>query len=168
MTSRTRPVVERVTPPKAPFVLVNAVMRTLLSSRRGSSGVGRRLLLLHLVGRRSGRPLTVPVAYRDVGDGRLLVLTNSRWRFNLRDRDRVEVTFLGRRQQAHAQLVEDPRVVAEVYDTLITEVGYRRAGRRMGIRINVDRLPTVEELADAARRDGLSLVYLRLDSEQTR
>jgi hypothetical protein len=30
----------------------------------------------------------------------------------------------------------------------------------MGIRINVPRTPTHAELADAARRDGLSLIYL--------
>jgi hypothetical protein len=33
----------------------------------------------------------------------------------------------------------------------------------MGIRINVPRTPTHEELAEAARRDGLSVVYLDVD-----
>ena len=43
----------------------------------------------------------------------------------------------------------------------LTWQGYAEAGRRMGIRVNVDRVPTHEELVDAARRDGLSLSYLQ-------
>ena len=162
MSRSSRPAVERIRPPKAPYLLINRVMRALLSSPRRSARVGRHLLLLHLVGRRSGRSLEFPVAYRGLDDGRLLVLTNSPWRVNLRDRREAEVTLLGRRRRVHSDLVEDPDLVAEVYRGLIEQVGHERAGRRMGIRINVDRVPTREELVEAARRDRLSLVYLTL------
>ncbi|WP_367129170.1 nitroreductase/quinone reductase family protein [Saccharothrix sp. HUAS TT1] len=160
MLRSSRPAVERMRPPKAPYLVINRMVRALLSSPRRSARVGRHLLLLHLVGRRSGRLLEFPVAYRELEDGRLLVLTSSPWRANLRDRGEAEVTLLGHRRRAGAELVEDPDAVAEVYRRLIEQVGHRRAGRRMGIRINVDRVPTQEELAHAARRDGLSLVYL--------
>ncbi|GAA0232659.1 mycobacterial cell wall protein Rv0580c [Saccharothrix mutabilis subsp. mutabilis] len=150
-------------PPKAPYVLVNRVLGALLSSPRRSARVGEHLILLHVVGRKTGRLLRFPVAYRRVADGRLLVLTNSPWRVNLRDRPDVEVTLSGVRHGARAELVEDPAAVARVYRELIEQAGHRRAGRRMGIRINVDRTPTLEELAEAVRRDGLSLVYLTLD-----
>ncbi|MCI4066765.1 hypothetical protein MRQ36_31085 [Micromonospora sp. R77] len=63
--------------------------------------------------RRTGRELVFPVAYRDNGDGRLLVLTNSPWRVDLRDRPDVTVTLAGRRRPAQAQLVEEPERVAE-------------------------------------------------------
>lgn len=155
-----RPAVERVTPPQAPYQVVNRVMRWLLSSPRRSRRMGEHLLLLHLTGRTSGRPLDVPVAYRPGGEGRLLVLTNSRWRINLRGRPDVEATLRGSRRPAVAELVEDPDAVAEAYARIIDEVGYKKAGRRMGIRINLDRTPTHGELVEAARRDGLSLVYL--------
>ena len=122
--------------------------------------MGEHLLLLHLTGRTSGRALDVPVAYRPAGDGRLLVLTSSRWRVNLRGRPDVEVTLRGSRRPVVAELVEDPDAVAEVYAGLIDEVGHTKAGRRMGLRINVDRTPTHAELVEAAQRDGLSLVYL--------
>ena len=160
MTASSRPAVERVTPPKAPYQVVNRVMRRLLSSPRRSRRLGEHLLLLHLTGRTSGRTLVIPVAYRGTGDGRLLVLTNSRWRVNLRGRPDVDATVRGVRRPAVAELVEDPDVVARTYAGLIREVGPKNAGRRMGIRINVDRPPTHEELVEAARRDGLSLVYL--------
>lgn len=117
-------------------------------------------MLLHFTGRRTGREFVLPVAYRRLNDGRLLVLTNSGWRVNLRGRPNVEVTMLGERRPTRAQLVEDPDTVATVYHRIIDAVGYKNAGRRMGIRINVPRTPTLAELADAARRDGLSVIYL--------
>ena len=81
---------------------------------------------------------------------------------NLRGRSEVEVTLRGRRLPASAELVEVVDAVARVYQALICEQGYAKAGRRMGIRINVDRVPTQEELVEAARRDGLSLIYLQV------
>lgn len=166
MPTSSRPAVERVTPQKAPYRLVNRVMRWLLCSPRRSARVGEHLLLLHLTGRKSGRAMEVPVAYRDAGDGRVLVLTNSVWRVNLRGRPDVEVTMRGHRRPARAELVEDPDAVAGVYRALIDEVGHDKAGRRMGIRINVDRSPTHAELAEAARREGLALVYLEPESSR--
>ncbi|MFB9361421.1 nitroreductase/quinone reductase family protein [Actinoplanes nipponensis] len=135
-------------------------MRWLLSSPGRARGVGRHLMLLHVTGRRSGRRFVFPVAYRDNGDGRLLVLTNSPWRANLRDRPDVAVTLGGSHRPARAHLVEDPDRVAPVYLRLIEEAGPAKAGRRLGIRINVPRPPTLAELADAVRRDGLAVIYL--------
>ena len=162
MSPSDRPAVQRVRPPKAPYDVVNRVLRWVLSSPRRASRVGEHLLLLHLTGRKTGRRIHVPVAYRDAPDGRLLVLTSSVWRVNLRGRPEVEVTLRGRRLPARAELVADVDAVAQVYRTLIAEQGHAKAGRRMGIRINVERVPTHEELVDAARREGLSLVYLQV------
>ena len=157
-----RPAVQRAQPPKVPFRVVNRVLGWLLASPRRASRVGEHLLLLHLSGRKTGRRIDIPVAFRDASDGRLLVLTSSGWRVNLRGRPQLEVTLRGRRSPAAAELVEDVDAVARVYQALISEQGYAKAGRRMGIRINVDRVPTQEELVDAARRDNLSLIYLQV------
>lgn len=163
MPTSDRPAVQRIQPPKAPYRVVNRVLGWVLSSPRRSSRVGEHLLLLHLTGRKTGRRIDVPVAFRDASDGRLLVLTSSGWRVNLRGRPEVAVTLRGRRTPAAAELVEDSDAVARVYQSLISEQGYAKAGRRMGIRINVDRVPTHEELVEAARRDSLSLIYLTVD-----
>lgn len=162
MLPSDRPAVQRVRPPKAPFDVVNSVLRWVLASPRRASLVGQHLLLLHLSGRKTGRRIEVPVAYRPAPDGRLVVLTSSVWRVNLRERPEVEVTLHGLRLPALAELVEDVDAVAEVYGVLIKEMGPANAGRRMGIRINVDRAPTHEELVEAARRDRLCLVYLQV------
>ena len=160
MPSTARPAVERIRPPRLPYRVVNRVLRRLLCDPGRARRVGRHLLLLHVTGRRTGRRLVFPVAYRLPGDGRLMVLTNSGWRVNLRGGADVTVTLHGRDRPARAELVEDPDAVAGVYRALIEEAGYARAGRRMGIRINVPRVPTHEELAEASRRDGLAVIHL--------
>ena len=164
MNLSPRPPVERVRPPKGPYRVVNRFMRWLLSRPRLAQRIGRHLLLLHLTGRRTGRQIVFPVAYRHADDGRLLVLTNSPWRVNLRDDPGVAVTLLGEHRPARAELVEDPAAVAKIYHALIEELGYAQAARRMGIRINVPRTPTHDELAEAARRDGLAALYLELSA----
>ena len=72
-----RPAVERVHSPDALLRLINPLMRRLISRGR----FGSQLLLLHYVGRRSGRPFDVPAGYRVI-DGVVSVLTNSGWRHN--------------------------------------------------------------------------------------
>ena len=95
-------------------------------------------------------------------------MTNSGWRFNFRGGSPVELTLKGRLRRGHADLVENSEEVARVYASLIEEYGYEQAGRRLGIRINVDRPPTHGELLDAIRRSGLSLVTLDLDDGAAR
>jgi len=158
--------VERAIPPAIATLVGNRILMWLLAGRRRASSVGQGLLLLHVTGRRTGRVYSTPVAYHRQEGGRLLVLTNSRWRVNLRGAPTsVEVTLLGRRVPATAVLEEDPVVVAEVYERLIGEFGATKAGRRLGIRINVDRAPTHDELVETARREHLSVLHLDMTPE---
>ncbi|WP_199423354.1 nitroreductase/quinone reductase family protein [Actinotalea solisilvae] len=159
MTTTTRPAVEHLRPPRSPRAVGRVVCRVLASPRWGAR-LGRSLLVLHVVGRASGVPFSFPVAYRRTGDGRLLVQTSSRWRANLRGGADVEVTLLGRRRTARAEVVEDPDRVASAYRRMIQAVGVAQAPRRFGLRVRVDRMPTHDELADVVRRDDLALVYL--------
>lgn len=163
MTPQSRPPVERAIPPTLLTGVGNPVLTWLLTGRRRSAKVGQNLLLLHVTGRRSGRVYSTPVAYHRQPDNRLLVLTSSTWRVNLRGGPTpVELTLLGRRVTASALLEEAPGRVATVYQRLIGEFGSAEAGRRLGIRINLDRAPTHEELADAAEREHLSVILLEM------
>ncbi len=92
-------------------------------------------------------------------------MTSSRWRVNFRGGQPVEVTLRGERKPAIATLTEDPYEVARTYRGMIGRLGLKQAQRRLGIRINVDRVPTEDELADMVRRSGLSIVRLNIDSE---
>lgn len=136
--------------------LVNPLVRAQI--RRGKGGVSRNLMMLHLTGRKSGSQFDIPVARQTVDD-RLCVFTNSGWRVNLRGGADVEVTLDGKRVPMRAALEEDPPVVAAEYARMIDKIGHRNA-RRLGISVNVDRAPTVEELAEAVRHYGLSIVRL--------
>lgn len=160
MTDTTsRLAVERSQPPNAVFnTLVNPVIRRLLTSRLHAA-VSGRLLLLEYRGRRSGRTYRTPVGYRAL-DGRLALLTNSAWRHNFRSGHEADIVLEGQRRHVHGELMEDPEEVARIYGRIIDDVGYERAGRELGIRINVDRPPTHQELVDCVERSGLSVVWL--------
>jgi hypothetical protein len=117
------------------------------------------MLVLHYVGRRSGRRFDVPAGYH-VMDGVPSVLTDSGWRHNFAGGRDIEVTLRGVRRPAHAVLTAEPREVAAVYERLIGELGIKQARRRLGLRFNVDRVPTLSELQEAIEQSGLSIVRI--------
>ena len=164
LTDDARPPIERVHPPHMLMRVVNPLMRTLLTSRVHGL-MSSQLLVLHFTGRRTGRRYDVPVGY-DQTDAGLRVLTNSGWRTNFRGGRDITVTYRGQRRPAHATTIEDPTTVAQVYEEAFSALGVKRAQRRMGIRVNLTRPPTREELIAAVRRLGLSIVSLSLDEHQ--
>jgi hypothetical protein len=52
--------------------------------------------------------------------------------------------------------------VAATYQATIDRLGWKAAQRCLGIRINVGRAPTLDELVEAVRSSGLSIVRLEL------
>jgi hypothetical protein len=151
----TRPAVERVHPPDRLFRLVNRVMRPLIARGRFQD----QLLLLHYTGRRSGRRFDVPAGYQLI-DGVPSVLTSSGWRHNFAGGQEIEVTLHGRRRPAYAVLVQELGEVTDVYQRLIDEMGVKQARRRLGLRFNLDRMPTASELQEAIQQSGLSIVRI--------
>ena len=157
----THPAVERMQPPQALWDnVVNPFMRALLRSRL-SGVVDSRLGLMQFRGRRSGRDYEVPIGVHRVG-GRLRVLTNSGWRVNFRGGHPLRLRFEGAWRDGTGALLEDPDEVASFYAERIDELGWRKAGRQLGIRINVDRAPTHAELRDAVERSGLAVLDVEL------
>ena len=88
-----------------------------------------------------------------------MVLSASRWRFNLRGGAPVEVMPGGIRRAGRAELVEEPDEVALVYEALLERVGLKGA-QRVGLRVNVDRKPTREELKATLGGHGAIRVML--------
>ena len=94
--------------------LVNRVMRGLLGAPLLSRLVGRRLATLYVVGRKSGRRYTVPVAYTpDQGD--LLIGTQFGWGRNLRTGEPVTIRLRGRRRVANVQVIADEPGVVDAF-----------------------------------------------------
>ncbi len=109
--------------------------------------------------RRASRPIGV---HRT--DGRLRVLTNAGWRANFRGGGHpLRLRFEGSWKEGTGILTEEPDEVAAFYASRIDEMRWKKAGRQLGIRINVDRAPTSDELREAAQNSGLAVLDLRLD-----
>jgi hypothetical protein len=97
--------------------VVNRVMRGMLATPLLSRTVGSRLVTLYIVGRKSGRRYTIPVAYtRDKDD--LLIGTPFGWGRNLRTGEPVEIRLKGRRRTADVVVYSDEAGVVGAYTTM--------------------------------------------------
>jgi hypothetical protein len=98
--------------------LVNVPMRRVLSLPFPTP-VSRRLMLLQITGRRTGRIYRQPVSYI-VDDGFLLTPGGGRWTLNLADGRPVPIRLRGRRITARAELVSEPKRVEELLERMIS------------------------------------------------
>ncbi len=146
--------VGRSIPPQRLINLVNPVVRALLRSPLHNMLDGA-LLVLHIIGRKTGRRYNIPVSYIDI-DGHLIVITQHAWRVNTRDGTDLEVTYRGHRQLMHCDLDEDPSTVATTLHRVIERIGWKAAQRQFGLEINADRTPDLPELEQAVREFNLA------------
>ena len=138
--------------------LANPVVRGRIGRSRALQDI---VLVLHFNGRRSGELYDVPVGY-SIADDRLIVVTNSRWKWNFEGGQEIEVTFKGHRRPALALLVSDPEQVAHFFERQVAEFGVKVAPLRLGLRINLGRPPTRDEWLEAIDREKLALIDLRV------
>jgi hypothetical protein len=91
--------------------VVNLLVRGLLRTPGLAPIVGGRLVTLYVVGRKSGRRYSVPVAY--IADGNdLLIGTSSWWGRNLRTGEPVAIRLKGDRRRAGVEVsTKEPEVV---------------------------------------------------------
>jgi deazaflavin-dependent oxidoreductase (nitroreductase family) len=94
--------------------VANWIVRGLLRVPLASRGVGKRLITLYVVGRKSGKRYAVPVAYTP-HEGALLIGTPFGWGRNLRTGVPVEVRFKGTRRVADVVVRTDEDAVVEDY-----------------------------------------------------
>jgi deazaflavin-dependent oxidoreductase (nitroreductase family) len=92
--------------------LVNRMVRGLLRTPLLCRLVGKRIITVYLIGRKSGRRYAVPVAYTR-RDGTLLVGTQFGWARNLRTGESVHIRLAGKRRPADVRVVADEGGVVE-------------------------------------------------------
>ena len=97
--------------------LTNRIIRGLLRTPLLSRAVGKRLVTLYIVGRKSGRRYTIPVAYTQNGDD-LLIGTPFGWGRNLRTGEPVEIRLKGRLRQADVRVYSDEADVVAAYTVM--------------------------------------------------
>jgi len=124
----------------------NVVMRGLLSTPGISSGIGRYLITLYVVGRKSGRRYTLPVAYTQ-HEGALLIGTPFGWGKNLRTGEPLEVRYKGKRRTADVEVVKDESGVIAHYDVMCRD--NRNFAKFNKVRLDKDGTPNAEDLRAA-------------------
>ncbi|HWG22868.1 hypothetical protein [Actinospica sp.] len=96
---------------------MNAVIRTLLKTPGIANGIGKRLITLHVVGRKSGKHIDVPVAYTKHQDA-ILVGTPFAWGKNLRTGEPLNVTYKGKLRTADVYAAKDETEVVAFLDVM--------------------------------------------------
>lgn len=157
MPASERAPVEPGQPPALVLRFLNPLMKALLRSpfHRLAS---KQFMLLALTGRRTGRTITVPVG-RHESEGALVVYAAGSWRANMRGGASVRVVLDGREHAGHAELEEDPDLVAQAYKTRLDELGVAKA-RDLGLKVNVDRSPTAEEIKPVVAERAIATIRL--------
>jgi deazaflavin-dependent oxidoreductase (nitroreductase family) len=97
--------------------LVNRIVRGLLRTPLLSRLAGSRLVTLYVVGRKSGRRYTVPVAYTK-HEGDLLIGSPFGWGRNLRTGEPVTIRLKGRRRLADVRVLADEPEVVDAYGVM--------------------------------------------------
>ena len=94
--------------------LANRIVRGFLHTPLVCRLAGKRLITVYVVGRKSGRHYTIPVAYTR-HDGSLLICTTFAWGRNLRTGEPVDIRLRGKRRPAEVQVRTDEAGVVELY-----------------------------------------------------
>ncbi len=133
------------------FSMINPVVGWLLASRLHWL-ISFQLVLLEVVGRRTGKIYKIPVSYAsDSGEWVCLTLSSNLWWRNLEPAGKVGVFYRGRRRAAGV------RVESEDVDQIEREMTQLIAHNRLdapfaGVRLNWRLQPNAEDLKLAARR----------------
>jgi len=144
-------------PPEAMLRLVNPLLRRLL--RTPLMGSARKaMMVLSFTGRKSGRRYEIPVSAHQIG-GDLYALGGAAWRLNFRGGASAEVLHNGKTTTMRGELIEDPAAVADLAHRAAESYGVKTAQRMMGLGFRDQRIPTVEEFAEAAKANHLGAIH---------
>lgn len=133
----------------------DAIVRYLLRSRSHRILSGK-LLIITIVGRKTGREYAIPVGYASY-EGDLLIGTAARWRRNFRDGETVQVTLRGKEIRADWEVITDEEPLVELYRIVLEQNPVH--GRFAGISLDADGGVNRVELRAALAR-GAAVVRL--------
>lgn len=145
--------------PDAVSWLINPIVTAILRSPLNPL-ISDSILLLTFTGRDSGTEYSTPVAYWRQGST-LVVTTHGSWWRNLRGGEPVIVRIQGRERTAVATPHPEPETVASYMKQFIQERGLEDV-HQLGIRVQGDRAPTLEELQ--AGIDGAVIIDIDLET----
>jgi hypothetical protein len=161
MHASDRAPVESGEPPRLVINFLNPVMRALLRSPLHRL-VSKQFMLLSVTGRKTGRTYNVPVG-RHESEGTIMVYAAGSWRQNLRGGAPVRTVLDGAQRTGYAELEEDPDRVAHAYKARLDRLGVGNA-RQLGLKVNIPRSPTAEEIKPAVAERAIATIRLTDDS----
>ncbi|MCW2933999.1 MAG: hypothetical protein JWM19_4961 [Actinomycetia bacterium] len=123
--------------------VANRIVSTLLRTPGVSSGIGKRLVIINVTGRKTGKQYSVPVAYTRQGET-LLVGTPFAWARNMRTGEPVEIILQGKRRQADVRVISDEDGVLAAYDTICRD--NRQFAKFNNISLGPDGAPRPDDL----------------------
>jgi deazaflavin-dependent oxidoreductase (nitroreductase family) len=135
--------------------LVNRVVRALLRTPLLCRAIGKRLITVYVVGRKSGRHYTFPVAYTR-HDGTILIGTEFAWVRNLRTGEPVDIRLEGKRRRADVQVLTDEAGVVKHY-TMMARDNHQWA-KFTKIALDQDGNPSSDDLHLAWAAGGRAVV----------
>lgn len=151
-----RPLGRRIPPPI--WRLVNRFMRAVLGLP-SPTPLGKRLMLVSLTGRRTGRHWRQPVSYVR-HRGVLLTPGGGAWKLNLSPGEPVRLHLDGKDQMASPELVTDPDSAADLLAVMIA--ANPAVTRFSGIGLDADGRPDRKRL-DQALQHGFAVVIWHLE-----
>lgn len=92
----------------------NKIVRGMLATPGISSGIGKVLMTVYVVGRKTGKRYTVPVAYT-THEGKFLIGTGFGWAKNLRTGEPVDVRYKGKRITCDVEAFTGEEDVTRLY-----------------------------------------------------
>jgi hypothetical protein len=153
-------------PPSAVLRLINPVLRSLL--RTPLAGPARKqLMVLSFTGRKTGRSYSIPLSAHVI-DNDLYALTGASWKQNFRGGAAAEVVYDGKTTPMHGELIRDRAIVSDLYLRCVQSYGIQRGQRMTGLKFREQRIPTLDEFAEAVDRMHLAAVRLTPAEDRSR
>jgi hypothetical protein len=145
-------------PPQPVLRVVNPILRSLLHTPL-MGPARKQLMVLSFTGRKTGRQYAIPVSAHWI-DNILYTLTGASWKYNFRDGADAQVLLDGKTTTMRGELIQDRGVVADLHHRCAESYGAKNAQRMMGLKFREQRIPSLDEFAEAV--DRLKLAAVRL------
>jgi hypothetical protein len=145
-------------PPQSLLRLVNPTLSLLLQTPL-LGNLRKQLMVLSFTGRKSGRPYSVPLSAHVI-DNDLYALTGAAWKQNFRGGAAVLLLYDGKTTAMRGELIRDRAIVSDLYLRCAQSYGVQRAQRMIGLKFRDQRMPTLDEFAEAVDRMHLAAVRL--------
>lgn len=143
-------------PPAAVLRAVNPILRSLLRTPL-LGGARKQLMVVSFNGRKTGRRYSIPLSAYQI-DNNLYALSGAPWKHNFRDGATAEVLHDGKTTTMRGELIQDRAEVADLYHRCAQSYGVKTAQRMMGTKFRDQRMPTLEDFADAVQREHLAAI----------